>query len=153
MSSTYLSDRQFIRVSGDARADFLQNLITCDVIGLDAGIARAGALLTPQGKILFDFLICRSAHGFLIELDAQHIDALLKRLIMYRLRTPIELTKLDEKGVTLTWGEEAPASSVLDERFEKAGCTLHRAIGKHTDQSDDYNALRIAHGIAEAGSD
>src|SRR5690606_34703850 len=45
------------------------------------------------------------------------------------------------------------SDSVLDERFEKAGLMLYRAIGEHTAQSDDYNALRIAHGIAEAGSD
>lgn len=153
MSSTFIADRQFIRVSGETAADFLQNLITCDVMDLPLGVARIGALLTPQGKILFEFLISKTEDGFLIECDQASADALLKRLIMYRLRSPIELTKLEEQGVTLRWDEHAPFDAVEDERFSKAGATLYRSIGKQTDASDDIDAFRIANGIVEAGKD
>jgi folate-binding Fe-S cluster repair protein YgfZ len=127
MSSTYLAERHFIRIKGEAATDFLQNLITCDVAELPEALARIGALLTPQGKILFEFLISKSDNGFLIETDAASSDALLKRLIMYRLRTPIELSKLDDVGVTVTWNEDAPNGAAQDERFLKAGTNLYRA--------------------------
>jgi folate-binding protein YgfZ len=153
MSSTFLADRQFIHVGGETAGEFLQNLITCDVLDLPAGVARIGALLTPQGKILFDFLISKTEAGFLIETDTSSVDALLKRLIMYRLRAPIELTKLDETGVTLTWDETAPVNAAEDERFSKAGTKLYRALGKQSDASDDYSAFRIANVITESGVD
>ena len=153
MSSTFLPDRQFIRVNGETSADFLQNLITCDVVELPAGVARAGALLTPQGKILFDFLISKTDNGFSLEVVSAFADALLKRLTMYRLRAPIELSKDETSGVTITWDEDAPAGSMEDERFSKAGTKLYRVVGKHTEASDDYDAFRVAHGIVEAGAD
>lgn len=153
MSSTFLPDRQFIRVSGETSADFLQNLITCDVFDLPAGVARAGALLTPQGKILFDFLISKTDNGFVLEVDAASTDALLKRLTMYRLRAPIELSKDETTGVTITWDEDAPAGSLQDERFLKAGVNVYRTAGQHSSASDDYTALRIAYGMVESGAD
>jgi folate-binding protein YgfZ len=153
MSSTFLADRHFIHVDGDTAGEFLQNLITCDVLDLPAGVARIGALLTPQGKILFDFLISKTDAGFQIETDAQSADALLKRLIMYRLRAPIKLKKLDESGVTLTWDEAAPKNAAEDERFSKAGTKLYRTQGKQTDDSQDHSAFRVANGIAQSGDD
>ncbi len=59
MPAVFLNDRALIRVSGADAESFLQNLITTDIVSLDADEARPGALLTPQGKILFDFMIWR----------------------------------------------------------------------------------------------
>ena len=66
MPAVLLSDRAIISVSGpDARA-FLQNLVTCDIDPLTPGDAAFGALLTPQGKILFDFfVVCATGQSFL----------------------------------------------------------------------------------------
>jgi folate-binding Fe-S cluster repair protein YgfZ len=57
MPAVFLKDRALIRVSGAEAQSFLQNLITTDIVSLGADEARPGALLTPQGKILFDFMI------------------------------------------------------------------------------------------------
>ena len=57
MPSVHLADRGVVRVSGDDAKTFLDNLVTCDLDRVSAHIARLGALLTPQGKILFDFLV------------------------------------------------------------------------------------------------
>ena len=46
--------REIIRVSGNDAQDFLQSLVTNDVNKIDQGLVYA-ALLTPQGKFLFDF--------------------------------------------------------------------------------------------------
>ena len=67
MTDAFLPDRALLRVSGADAESFLHNLITTDVVGLPAGEARPGALLTPQGKILFDFLIWRDGDGCVVE--------------------------------------------------------------------------------------
>ena len=154
MSSAFLPDRRIIHVSGTGTTDFLQNLITSDLESLPEGEARASALLTPQGKILFDFLIWRDGEGYAIETDAQQQDALLRRLTMYKLRAPVDLKADVTEGVSVFWDETALAGAIADGRFAKAGVTLHRASGKLSDgPTSDYDALRIVHGIAISGAD
>jgi folate-binding protein YgfZ len=154
MSSAFLPDRRLIRVSGTAATDLLQNLITADIESLLQGEARASALLTPQGKILFDFLIWRDDEGYAIETDDQQQDALLRRLTMYKLRAPVDLKADTAEGVSVFWNEAAPAGAVADGRFAKAGIALHRLPGTSSDgAASDYDALRIAHGIAISGAD
>ncbi|MEZ5799340.1 MAG: hypothetical protein R3D29_01050 [Nitratireductor sp.] len=59
-----------MQVSGDDAAHFLQGLVTCDVKHLEPGQAAFGALLTPQGKVLFDFFVIGSIEGYLIDIAA-----------------------------------------------------------------------------------
>ena len=154
MSSAFLPDRAFIRVSGTGATEFLQNLITTDVEALGSGEARPGALLTPQGKILFDFLISRAGDGYLLETDAEQQDALTRRLTMYKLRAPVDLKAEGKKGISLYWNEAAPEGSVQDARFAKAGVALHRLPGPSASgETSTYDALRVAHGIASSGID
>ena len=58
-----LDDRAIISVTGADAEHFLQNILTVDLDALEAGVAKPGALLSPQGKILFDFLISRDGGG------------------------------------------------------------------------------------------
>lgn len=154
MSSAFLPDRRLIHVFGTAATDFLQNLITADIESMPEGEARASALLTPQGKILFDFLIWREGDGYAIETDTPQQDALLRRLTMYKLRAPVDLRANATEGVSVFWNEAAPSGAVADGRFAKAGLTLYRLSGASSDGSSaDYDALRIAHGIAVSGAD
>ncbi len=154
MPSAFLADRRLIRVSGTGAEEFLNNLITADVENLPAGEARAAALLTPQGKILFDFLIWRDGGDYLIETGAAEQDALLRRLTMYKLRAPVDLKVETVEGVSVFWNGNAPAAGIKDGRFAKAGVDLLRIPGASA--SDDvaaYDALRVDHGIAESGRD
>lgn len=154
MPAAFLPDRALIRVSGAEAEQFLQNLVTTDVTALPAGEARPGALLTPQGKILFDFLISRDGDGFLLETAAGQQADLVKRLTMYKLRAAVTLTTEPEAGVTVSWGEERDASARLDQRFTVAGTMLGRRPGRHAGADDHaYLDLRIAAGIAESGAD
>src|ERR1700679_1968116 len=57
MESVHLSDRAVIALEGTEARVFLQGLITNDLERLSPGQGLYAALLTPQGKILFDFLI------------------------------------------------------------------------------------------------
>ena len=154
MPSALLADRRLIRVSGTGAEEFLNNLITADVENLPEGEARAAALLTPQGKILFDFLIWRDGGDYLIETGAAEQDALLRRLTMYKLRAPVDLKAETVEGVSVFWNETAPTAGIRDGRFGKAGIDLYRIPGASA--SGDiaaYDALRVEHGIAQSGRD
>lgn len=96
-----LKERAVLRLSGEATFDFLQRLVTCDMRQLAAGRALHGALLTPQGKLLHEFLLVRPDTGpiVLIEADAAGIDDLVRRLMLYRLRTPVEMARADDLAV------------------------------------------------------
>ncbi|PYG57783.1 folate-binding protein YgfZ [Rhizobium sp. UGM030330-04] len=154
MPSAFLADRRLIRVSGTGAAEFLNNLITTDVENLAEGEARPAALLTPQGKILFDFLIARDGTDYLIETGAAEQDALLRRLTMYKLRAPVDLKSEATEGVSVFWNEKAPEAGIRDGRFAKAGVDLFRLPGASASgEAAAYEALRVEHGIAESGRD
>ncbi|MGO8021483.1 CAF17-like 4Fe-4S cluster assembly/insertion protein YgfZ [Rhizobium leguminosarum] len=155
MPAVFLKDRSLLFVSGAEAQSFLQNLITTDIAALGADEARPGALLTPQGKILFDFMIWQDGDGYMIETDAGQRDGLLKRLTMYKLRAAVTLVPSTEEGVTASWGEDAEgARGARDSRFAKAGVTLTRRAGRHGDGAEAlYDVLRISHGIVTSGSD
>ncbi|MBB2700591.1 folate-binding protein [Rhizobium phaseoli] len=156
MPAVFLKDRSLLSVGGADAQSFLQNLITTDITSLAADEARPGALLTPQGKILFDFMIWQDGDGYMIETDAGQRDALLKRLTMYKLRAAVTLAPVAEEGISVCWGEDTDGVSLgfRDSRFAKAGLTLTRRPGRHGDGAEAlYDALRIAHGIATSGSD
>ena len=153
MPAVFLRDRSFIRVAGAEAEPFLHNLITTDLVSLSADEARPGALLTPQGKILFDFMVWRDGPGFLLETDTTQRDGLLKRLTMYRLRAKVDFGVEDIEGVTVAWADKA-TDGRKDSRFSKAGITLTRTPGQHGDDAETlYDALRIANGVAVSGRD
>ncbi|UWU29666.1 folate-binding protein YgfZ [Rhizobium sp. WSM1274] len=158
MPAVFLKDRSLLFVSGADAQSFLQNLITTDISSLGPDEARPGALLTPQGKILFDFMIWQDGDGYMIETDAGQRDGLLKRLTMYKLRAVVTLAPSTKEGVTVCWGEDAEgvrdSQGARDSRFAKAGVTLIRRPGKHGDGKEAlYDALRISRGIVTSGSD
>ena len=151
MPAVFLKNRSLIRVSGPEAQPFLQNLITTDLAALAADEARPGALLTPQGKILFDFMIWQDGDGFIIDTDDDQRDALLKRLGMYKLRAAVDLSPAGE-GVTVSW--DGAHTGPADSRFAKAGVALVRQAGQHgADDREIYDALRIASGVAVSGQD
>jgi tRNA-modifying protein YgfZ len=152
MARAFLATRGWLTISGPDAADFLQGLITTDLDTLETGAAAPGALLTPQGKIMFFFMISRSPDGFLIETDAETVDTLTKRLTMYKLRAKVEIAKRDETGATVVWGEAQPEGSAKDFRFAKAGIDVYRLPGG-SGSAEGYDALRTEAGVPEAGFD
>lgn len=157
----HLSDRALIRVAGAEAQHFLQNLVTADIDGLEPEGARAGALLTPQGKILFDFLVYRTGDGYLLDTPAETAPDFLKRLTFYRLRAKVELELLgDDTGVIAAWdgGADVPDTlvSVEDPRMAALGrrlagpvAALSEALGGADAGLDAYHAHRIRLGIPE----
>ena len=145
-----LADRALIRVSGDEARDFLQGLITHDVLTLDAAAPRWAGLLTPQGKALFDFLLWADGEAVLIDCEAAEAEALARRLTMYRLR---RLIVIERVAGAVHWGLDSPLG-VPDPRLPELG---KRWLGLPGDPATGWCAHRLSlgvtEGVAELGQD
>lgn len=157
MPITRLDTRVLVAIGGAAASDFLQNLITLDIARLQDGEARPSALLTPQGKVLFDFLLSRDGDGFRADIRADIADDFIKRLTLYRLRAAVTFEKLADVPVLAGWDGLAPAGAIADTRFAASAWRLHgdRASGAVTPGADSahFDLQRIRHGVAESGAD
>ncbi|MBZ9767168.1 folate-binding protein YgfZ [Mesorhizobium sp. CA6] len=160
MPFAQIKDRALISVSGPDAEHFLQNILTTDLDALGRGQAKPGALLSPQGKILFDFLVSRAGDdGFQLECRADIADDFVRRLMLYRLRAKAEIAKQDKVLVTVAWGDDSTASrfdstALSDTRFQNI--TVTRTYGGEARDGGDPNGwlnMRIGNGIVESGSD
>lgn len=110
-----LDDRGLVRVLGPAAPHFLQNIVTNDVEGLEIGALRFAALLTPQGKILFDFLIHRRGENeFWLDAPAAAIAPLVQRLKLYRLRAKVEIGDMSADFAVVAAPHGAPSDPRAD---------------------------------------
>lgn len=145
MTATHLTSRAVIRLSAldegeDVRA-FLQGLVTNDVAG---PLPCWAALLSPQGKVLFDFLVWEDGGDLLLDCEAVGAEALIKRLSLYRLRRKIGIALDPALGVH--WQNEDGPSS--DPRLAALGQRwLGAADG--TSAEDQWLAHRLSHGVCE----
>ncbi|ACK85447.1 YgfZ/GcvT domain-containing protein [Methylorubrum extorquens] len=158
MPIALLPDRTVVAVSGPDALPFLQGILTCNVETLPEGEARLGALLTPQGKIQFDFLVSRSDDGFRLDVAAERVADLVKRLGLYRLRAKVTVAADPTLGVAAAWdGAETAAETVRvrDGRLPALGERLYFAEGAFSaDATEDaYHAHRIGLGVPEGGRD
>lgn len=161
MPFVLLQDRAVIAVSGPEAEHFLQNILTVDLDALKDGEAKPGALLAPQGKILFDFLISRAGpDAFQLECRADVAADFHRRLLLYKLRARVEIAKPEQAVVTVVWQTDSAASHIdstalADTRF--ANGDVKRSYGAPScddaGDKDAWHAFRIASGVAESGSD
>lgn len=154
-----LSGRAVLTVTGEDAEDFLQNLITTDLDTLEHGDLKPGALLNPQGKILFEFLVSRNGGGLRLDTLQTSADDLLKRLALYKLRANVQIAVDSESLVEVSWENKSGASeansTVRDRRFPQALNVMRRYGGEPASDVPEtmWTALRIAHGVAEAPMD
>lgn len=159
MSFALLEDRAIIIVSGPEAEHFLQNILTVDLQSLQAAEAKPGALLTPQGKIMFDFLVSRvDTDAFRLECRADIVNDFARRLTLYKLRAKAEITTQNQVVVAVEWqddsvGSRTDSTSVVDTRFPSG--SVFREYAPDTAPGDlaAWHALRIRSGIAESGLD
>ena len=127
-----LPDRAVIRVSGPDRVSFLQGLVSNNIETISPEKSGYGALLSPQGKFLFDFFIYhQDEDSLLIECErgenGERAAELFKKLRMYKLRAKAELTDVsDSYDVIAVFGKDALSSLSLD---ATPGATAHMADG------------------------
>ncbi|MDE2183038.1 MAG: folate-binding protein YgfZ [Alphaproteobacteria bacterium] len=111
-----LSDRAVISLVGPEARHFLQGLITNDIGTVAPGRPTYAALLTPQGKILFDFLLFESDDVLLIDCPRTMRVALVKLLSHYKLRAKVEIAERDDLAVFVGDGPADPRLAALGRR-------------------------------------
>lgn len=159
-----LPDRAVLRVSGPAARAFLQGLVTNDVEKATEARAVHAGLLTPQGKILFDFFIIADGASILLDVDQDKAAALAQRLGFYKLRAAVEITPEPDFAVAACWGAlpQLPAGIIAyaDPRLPELGVRLLLPPGADLAGLDcaaasehDYHARRISLGVPEGGRD
>lgn len=143
MANTTLNDRALIRLSGEDVRGFLQGLVTNDVSG---NLPVWAALLTPQGKVLFDFLIWADEGDVLIDCEADDAEALAKRLTLYRLRRAITIGR--EEGLAVHWAKEDDLG-VVDPRLSDLGQRWLAPADEGKGADVAWKALRLSLGVTE----
>ncbi len=145
-----LTSRAVIALGGPDWRSFLQGLITQDVETLAAGELRLGAILTPQGRLLYDLFLAGTEDGALLDVAAQHREAIIARLTMYRLRAKVEIAASD-----LSVSAVFPADATLqagegfyrDPRLPALGARAYGLAAEPTADEDAYDAHRLALGV------
>ena len=144
-----LPGRALIAVGGPDWRSFLQGLITQDVETLAPGEARFAALLTPQGRLLYDLFLVGRNDGVWLDAEAAHRDALLQRLMIYRLRTKVEIAA-DGTAVSALFGAPPPPGFVIDPRLAALGWRGYGVTapkGAAVADAGAYDAHRLALGV------
>lgn len=152
-SITTLPDRAVILISGKDAGSLLQALVSVDMDRLEHQPVIFGALLAPQGKILFDFFIHKSADGFLFDIDRDRVSDFSRRMMMYKLRSDVSIVDVSaDHHVVVHWGDAEntspdPRLSILGSRF------ITTAKPQETATPHDYHQHRASLGVPEAGKD
>lgn len=147
MSQTTLVDRAVLRLSGEGVRDFLQGLVTNDVLALSPDRPVWAGLLSAQGKALFDFILWADGADVLIDCEAARADDLAKRLGLYRLRRPIIIAR--DETLAVHWAEKGDMG-VADPRLATLG---RRWLGPATAPAMGYDPHRMRLGVAEGAAE
>ena len=106
-SSVYiLEDRGLLYINGEEAKRFLQNIITNNIEIVSENRSCFSALLTPQGKYLYDFIIIKHKSGFFLDCEKEIIDDLYKQLNLYKLRSNVEILNLSNEFVVASLNKE-----------------------------------------------
>jgi folate-binding protein YgfZ len=162
--ASLLPSRAVLKIGGADAHKFLQGLITNDIGKVQGADAVHAGLLSPQGKILFDFFLVAEGDGFLADVAREQEEGLLKRLAFYRLRAAVEIGADPSRRVAACWGGKPakPRGAIVyaDPRLPALG---YRAflpqgsglaeLGCDAASEQDYHAFRISLGVPEGGKD
>jgi tRNA-modifying protein YgfZ len=158
VTAAHLSSRALVRVAGPDWRVFLQGLLTQDVETLAEGEVRFAALLTPQGKLLFDLFLIGQAEGCMLDVAADRREALVQRLTIYRLRAKAQIEAV-EGDVWAMWPAPEAAQGpdwAIDPRLPALGLRgypLAAPYGVAIADEADYDAHRLSLGVPDPARD
>lgn len=163
-SLVFLPHRTVVTLQGPDTITLLERLVTNDTTDWAAGDTRYGALLTPQGKVIADYLALRTEDGVQLDVSRDHAADLAKRLKLFRLRSQVEIEVREDLFVFAGLQPcEAPTPNVPDAvsayRDPRYPDGRLRVVAAREDLFEpakslaDYHADRIAHSVPEQGSD
>jgi folate-binding protein YgfZ len=139
-------DRMVLRIGGADREGFLHGLVTRDLAAPGAGLVYS-ALLTPQGKYLFDFFLLNRSEDILLDVKSDVASRLAQRLMMYKLRAAVTI---EDSGLSVVRGlGEAPDGAFADPRDPSLGWRGYAMEGGTPEI--DWDAIRVAACVPETG--
>ncbi len=94
-----LKNRGLISISGEDAKEYLQNIITNDINKVSKSSSIFAALLSPQGKYLFDFFVIKKEESYLLDCDGDSAQELINTLSKYKIRSKIEIKDLSSNYV------------------------------------------------------
>ncbi len=146
-----LENRGLLLLQGEDVKHFLQGILTNDIEKLSPEKSLYAAILTPQGKFLYDFFLYDFEGGVLLEYYQPKTAEILKKLTMYRLRSKVQFTPLEGYSVVAAWGEEAGLADPRDARMGTRYVTNQPP--ENTASAAAYHARRIGFTIPEMPND
>ena len=160
--ASILDDRSVISVTGPDSRSFLQGLISNDIEACAPGRAIYAALLTPQGKILFEFFVAEHEGRLLLDCAAARASDFAKRLNFYRLRAKVEIAPAVDMavGALWNWAPDAPTTEGIalfpDPRLPALGLRLVGPRGLVQGaiagaEAGDYRSHLLRHGVPDSG--
>jgi folate-binding Fe-S cluster repair protein YgfZ len=139
-------DRMVLRIGGADREGFLQGLVTRDLAAPGGGLVYS-ALLTPQGKYLFDFFLLNRGEDILLDVKADAAPRLAQRLMMYKLRADVTI---EDSGLPVVRGLGTPPEGGFgDPRDASLGWRGYGLEGGAAQV--DWDAIRVAACVPETG--
>lgn len=160
--SAHLTDRQIIELTGSDTRNFLQGLISNDIDKLAPHRPLYAAMLTPQGKFLFDFILIEHEHAIWLDTSSASAAELVQKMTMYRMRAAVVLTLREDLAVCAAWGGQISPQpnwvSIEDPRLPALGDRLIGpkerldALSLNSD-AEAYDRHRLDVGVPRAGVD
>ncbi len=159
--ASLLVDRGIINIQGAEALGFLHRLVTNSLLDLKPGEARYAALLSGQGKLLFDFFVIPVPDGCLLDCARAQIPDLIRKLNLHKLRAPVTIEDVSTNlAVAALWNEPLPADfsglAFADPRTADMGLRLiapAEALAFATTPQEAYEAHRTALGVPKGGID
>lgn len=161
-------NRSILRLTGPDATSLLQGIITQDMEVLNQGPCLYTALLSAQGKFQHDFFIISHGDALLLDTESSHVEALIKKLKMYRLRAKVEWTDETAKWhLVAVWGKgtsevlwPAKAVRVIDPRLHGLGMRGLLPVGEKFQSPgmeavgfDAYDLHRLSLGVPDGWRD
>lgn len=151
-----LNDRSVLAISGPDASTLLQGLVTANIDKIANDAVVPSALLTPQGKIAFDFLMGKYGDdGYFFDMRTELIADFQKRMTLYKLRADVSITTLEDWHPTAIWDEPGVLEgSFIDSRFSGT-TTVLRTYQKPDGEmvQGSFTEVRIANFVAESDAD
>ena len=149
-----LPNRSILSIEGKDSEKFLQGIVTCNIDNINNKLAY-GSILTPQGKLLYDFIISKKNNNFLIDVSKSNIDNFIKLLNMYKLRSDVKLIKNEDLSVFVDLDKEDENNENSDPRLAALGLRkiLNSSYKNYSNDINIYEKKLVKLGVAEIGNE